>query len=104
MTARQRDPLYEALGRQVRSAREQARLTQEELAQRLGLTRTSVTNIEQGRQKIQVHTLYAIADAFGINVEMLLPRRAVSAELEVRLYEHDLDPAEREWVKRVLAP
>jgi transcriptional regulator with XRE-family HTH domain len=101
----QRDPLYEAIGRRVRAAREQAKRSQGELAQRVGLTRTSITNIERGRQKIQVHTLYAIAEALNVRPDALLPLDVVdgSGAIDEQLPK-ELPTAEREWVKRVLGP
>lgn len=39
----------------------------------LGLSRTSITNIERGRQPIQLHTLYKIADVLGVEPTALLP-------------------------------
>ncbi len=39
-----------AFGARVKEAREKAKLSQSELAKRLGLTRSSVANIEAGRQ------------------------------------------------------
>lgn len=97
--------LYGTIGKLVRSAREHAELTQDELAQRVGLTRTSITNIENGRQNIQVHTLYAIAEALNLPTSALLPSTSNETlrfeEVEGRLPE-DLAPSEREWVKHVL--
>jgi transcriptional regulator with XRE-family HTH domain len=95
--------LYVQLGKLVRAKRDQADLTQGQLAERIGLTRTSISNIENGRQKIQLHTLYALATALGVPVEILLPPVDVyqSEALEERL-PNNLIPEEREWVKRVL--
>jgi len=45
------------------------------LALAVGLSRTSVANIEKGRHRIQIHTLYAIAAALGIEPAELLPPR-----------------------------
>jgi len=39
----------------------------------IGLSRTSVTNIEQGRQPIQLHTLYKVAETLGVEPTTLLP-------------------------------
>jgi transcriptional regulator with XRE-family HTH domain len=39
----------------------------------LGLSRTSITNIERGRQPIQLHTLYKIAEVLGVEPTALLP-------------------------------
>ncbi len=63
---------YVAVGRQIAQAR-QAKMTQESLAQRLSLTRTSIINIEKGRQQILVHTLADIAGALGVPITTLLP-------------------------------
>ena len=47
----ERDEFYAEVGRRVRMAREAAGLTQDALADQVELSRTSVTNIEKGRQK-----------------------------------------------------
>lgn len=48
-------------------------MTQDTLAQKLSLTRTSIINIEKGRQQVLVHTLADIASALGVPVGELLP-------------------------------
>src|SRR5215218_6040327 len=96
--------LYVALGGLVRARRERAELTQGELARRVGMTRTSITNIESGRQKVQLHTLYDIADALDVSPGALLPAAEIVAPeaVEERLPE-GLSPQEREWAMRLLA-
>lgn len=96
--------LYIALGGLVRSRRTRARMTQDELARRVGMTRTSITNIESGRQKVQLDTLYDIADALDVSPESLLPRREAvpTGTVEGSLPE-DLTPEEREWAMRLLS-
>jgi transcriptional regulator with XRE-family HTH domain len=66
---------YAEVGRRVRLARERAGLTQDALAGRVSLSRTSVTNIEKGRQKVLLHTLCSLADALGVAPEVLLPEQ-----------------------------
>jgi transcriptional regulator with XRE-family HTH domain len=39
----------------------------------LRLSRTSITNIERGRQPVQLHTLYKIAALFDVEPTALLP-------------------------------
>ena len=68
--------LYAALGERIRRAREghpSGRMTQAELADLVGLERTSITNIEKGNQKIPVHMLYRLCDALRIPVTESLP-------------------------------
>lgn len=66
--------LYAQIGRHIRNAREKATWTQSDLAEAIGLSRTSVTNIERGRQPILVHTLYVVALALNIPVSQFLPK------------------------------
>jgi transcriptional regulator with XRE-family HTH domain len=39
----------------------------------VALSRTSVTNIEKGRQKMMLHTLWQFASALGVDPTVLLP-------------------------------
>ena len=48
-------------------------MTQERLGTLVGLSRTSITNIEKGRQHVPLHQLYRIADALDVTPTMLLP-------------------------------
>ena len=96
--------VYETLGRSVRARREYNGLTQDQLAKRIGLTRTSITNIEKGRQKIQVHVLCAIAEALDAPSSAFLPvSSSQRPEVTKGPVPNWLMPDEREWVERVLA-
>jgi transcriptional regulator with XRE-family HTH domain len=72
--------LYEATGELIRKARTARKLTQTDLAASVGLTRTSVVNIEKGRQKLLLHTLFGFAAALGVELVDLLPRLTESPE------------------------
>ena len=67
------DDLYTQFGRQLRTARRDAKLTQQDVAERVGLTRTSITNIERGIQHINLYQLYLLAAAVGLHPAQLLP-------------------------------
>src|ERR687889_206711 len=69
----QTNEFYKQIGQRIKLLRSNAQLTQDDLAQRIGLTRTSITYIESGRQRVQVHTLCAIAEALRVPVNELLP-------------------------------
>lgn len=98
------DPLYIEFGRLVREHRRRLQLTQVELGRRIGLTRTSITNIESGRQKVLLHQVFLIAKSLGVTADALLPseRDRSLAHLEEKL-PTDLTGSEREWVRRVVA-
>ena len=68
------DDLYKAIGQQVRAKRVKHKLTQGQLAARVGLQRTSLSNIEAGRQKMLVDTLVSIAAELGVKASSLLPQ------------------------------
>src|SRR5438128_7842656 len=70
-------PFYETLGQRLREARRSARLTQGDLARAVGISRTSITNIETGRQPLYVHVLVRIAEILGTSPTDLMPPRLV---------------------------
>jgi transcriptional regulator with XRE-family HTH domain len=53
----------------LRELREAAGLTQSELAQRAGLSKAGVTQLEQGRRKPAWETVLALAAALGVSCE-----------------------------------
>lgn len=72
-------------GRHLRSRREQAGLTQDALAREANLSRTSVVNIEQGRQGVSLATLYRLASALNCPPAALLPEPETTPILQVRI-------------------
>jgi len=90
--------LYEIVGRRVRQARKASRLTQEELASRVSMTRTSVTNIEKGRQKLLLHTLFDLAAAMKIPAVQLIPESNEGQPPIEQKLPSGLSKAEKEWI------
>jgi transcriptional regulator with XRE-family HTH domain len=66
-------PFYRALGERVRRARQSAKFSQGRLADSVGLSRSSVANIETGRQPIYIHALVRIARQLETPVSKLIP-------------------------------
>lgn len=69
--------LYTRIGDHLKTAREQRGVSQHNLADAIGVTRSSVANIESGRQRIQIHTLIAACQALNLD-----PADIVSQALE----------------------
>lgn len=65
--------LYRLIGKTIREIRRSEKLTQAELAKILNLTRTSITNIEQGTQKLPLHILYRFCLRFRLSIDEILP-------------------------------
>ena len=87
--------VYNNVGARIRDERERRNFSQEMLANRVGLTRTSITNVENGRQKLLLHTLFQIADYLGTSPMRLLP--ACDPDTPVRLPNNLSNPI-RNWI------
>lgn len=100
------DPFYVELGKRIRDARTARGVTQDKLARALTLTRTSITNIEGGRQPVFAHHLVACARFLGVTVESLLAPGDVpsSPQLDARLRDLSIPDEKRDWVKRIVQP
>ena len=99
------DRLYRELGRRLRAARRDAELTQAVLAERVGVSRTSITNVEQGNQHVPIHVLYELARAVGVSPASLLPDESAlgaPAEESDDRFVRGLKPKERRQVEELL--
>ena len=67
------EKLYQGLANRVRDQRAAVGLSQQQLADVAGLTRSSVASIETGRQSVSVHHVYALARALHTAPHDLLP-------------------------------
>ena len=68
------------LGRRLAASRELADLTQQELAERAGVTQATIARIERGRiPGFRVETLVMVAEALGVSVDYLLGRKDTMA-------------------------
>src|SRR6266581_686094 len=65
---------YKLLGARIARRRSSARLTQAQLAERIGSARTSVTNLERGRQQMPLHQLLRIAEVLQVDLKDLIPK------------------------------
>ena len=96
--------LYRHLGERIAERRKELDLRQDDLAHQIGLTRTSVTNIERGRQKILLHHLFALAQALGTTPDRLLPKFNEIKESKLEELEQVVrsSASERKWILRVV--
>lgn len=58
----------------IKSLREERKITQQELAQYLGVTQKTISNYEKGERSPDPETLKKIADYFDVTVDYLLGR------------------------------
>lgn len=64
--------LLRSVGRRIRKARLAAGLSQAQLAKRVGMARTSIANLEGGRQDMNITRLTGILAALGIGLDALI--------------------------------
>ena len=63
---------YKSLGMRIRKRRKAMRMTQEELARKLGLSLSFLGHIERGTRKASIETLVAIANELSLSVDFML--------------------------------
>lgn len=61
--------------------REERGWTQDDVAQRLGVSKMAVSNYESGKRYPKSETLEALADLFNVDMDFLIGRSPVSARL-----------------------
>lgn len=74
---------YLAFGTQVKKRREELGFNQTELANILRIKRTSITNLEAGRQRLRLHDVLLLAGLLRIDLNALRPNVRVKKTVEV---------------------
>lgn len=69
------DTIYSIIGSRIREYRKKTQLSQEDLAFEVDVSRTSIVNIERGRQRLPIHLLWNIADVLDVEPSSFLPER-----------------------------
>lgn len=88
--------LYALIGERIKQRRMERGNTQAWLAKRAGMLRTSITNIEMGRQKAPLHVIYALCVALDVDPLEILPSLS-----EVRRQDHQEVAIDADRVARV---
>ena len=60
------------IGKNIKKYRAQMGMTQDQLAEKLHVTRQAVSNWENGKTQPSIETLTAMGELFGVSVEMLI--------------------------------
>lgn len=65
--------LYQILGANIKSRREELNMNQNELGKKVDIGRASISNIEKGRQKPPLSVIYKICHELDVDVHSILP-------------------------------
>lgn len=60
----------------LREQRMAAKLSQQALADRIGVSKVTISDLERGNMKLDVNYMLRLADALGVHAADLLPHRA----------------------------
>jgi DNA-binding XRE family transcriptional regulator len=88
---RDMEHFYADFGLRVAEVREKLNVSQGALARQVGLSRTSIVNIEKGRQRVLLHTALELADALGVSFDQLIPPPP------------EAGPDPTQWIERILS-
>ncbi|QVU16103.1 Transcriptional regulator, putative [Wolbachia endosymbiont of Drosophila simulans] len=75
------DSIYYRIGERIREWRLIKRYTQEDLANKVGLTLKEIHEYERGYTAITFDKLYQIAEGLSVNIKVLLPKTNEDSEL-----------------------
>jgi transcriptional regulator with XRE-family HTH domain len=108
MPMRRISTLYARFGQLFRKHREAKLLTQEQVSKMVGLSRTSIANIEAGRQKFMLHQLFDLAAAVDVPPSALLPEGSPLADSEIERVLATAKPkiknqSELEWIRKAVS-
>lgn len=68
-----KEKLLKYMGEVIYQKRKQENITGAQLAQFVGLSRTSIINIERGRHQLQIDTIFKICGLFKCQINELFP-------------------------------
>jgi len=98
--------LYQQIGKAIQALRKQhkPKMSQQVLAEAIGVSRASIANIERGYHHVQIHVLYDLSVALEVEPHDLLPHpnnNTVESNLPADVTK-ELNPKERVAVGRLL--
>ncbi|HZE87109.1 MAG TPA: helix-turn-helix transcriptional regulator [Methylomirabilota bacterium] len=96
--------LFIIIGENIKKYRKKLSQTQEDLAEKTGLSRASIANIETARQHLTIETLWDIAKALETDPHVLLPS---TEEVKIKydnyyFKQSQLSESGKNWIKGVI--
>lgn len=77
----QKDILAKYIGKQIKKYRKQKDMTQKELGDKIGVKHNTISSYESGTNCPENNTLFAIANALGVNIDTLFPDNEAKKEV-----------------------
>lgn len=83
MTEEQKQKTRDRIGLRIVTLRQMTGMSQAQLAEKAGLQRTHISRIEAGKYAVTLETVQAIAEAFGMDVDIVDKRLTGLAPLKI---------------------
>ena len=96
------DRIRAAIAARLRAAREEAGLSQGQVAPMLGLKRPAVSEIEAGRRKVSAEELSRLAQIYNVSISWLTKEKSEVPDPAVELAARELAKLKREDMDSVL--
>ncbi|MEK6287786.1 MAG: helix-turn-helix transcriptional regulator [Acidobacteriota bacterium] len=96
------DPIRTSIAARLRAAREQAGLSQGQVAKLLDLHRPSISEIEAGRRRVSAEELSRLAGIYNVSISWLTEEKSEVADPAVELAARELAKLKGEDLDRVL--
>jgi transcriptional regulator with XRE-family HTH domain len=96
------DAIRISIAARLRAAREQAGLSQGQVAKLLGLQRPSMSEIEAGRRRVSAEELTRLADIYNVSISWLTQEKPEVADPAIELAARELAKLKGEDLDRVL--
>ena len=93
--------IYQSIGKRLQKAREEAHLSQEELASLLGITQSALSNYELGKRGLYLGNLEQIASVLGKPISYFL--EAETAEVRADAGKEDGEDKTSAEIMRLLS-
>lgn len=94
---------YKAIGKRIKIARIKADMTQERLAEAVGLSPTHLSNFETGTTRVSLNAIVSLANALSVTVDDLLCDSVIQSkpqfEQDIAAILEDCDEYEIRMVK-----
>ena len=90
---------YEILGSMLKDARSRLKITQSEIASKLGVTFQNVSSWERGKSKIDIDSLATLCDIYGIDFTSALKKANNNSPVQAKAETGELTQDEQELLK-----
>jgi transcriptional regulator with XRE-family HTH domain len=100
--------IYGTLGEAVLVRRKRLRLTQAQVAKKIGVSRESVANIEAGRQRVLLHHVYSLMRALDLKaitdlVPTSIPRVSGESAMALEISGAPVSDTQKSDIERLLS-